>query len=418
MKPFDLRAFLRDRSRSLREKMEHLDGLIEEARAGGEYLHFRTVESPALPRVRARDLRTGGGAAEKIQMASNNYLGLTHHPRCIEAAREAVAEWGVGAGGPCTIQGWTTRLQEFEQALADYKGCEAAIVSPSGYSANIGTITALVGPGDSFICDELDHASIIDGGRYSGANFYVYRHDDVDDLRRVLEELKDHPGTKLLATCGVFSMDGDVAPLDRIVPLAREYDVMLMVDDAHGSGVVGPTGKGSPELRGVHGEVEIVMGTFSKAFGGYGGFVAGSKPLVNYLRHFARATMFSAAVAPMNIAAMHAALRVMQEEPGHLARLRENVEFMREGLADAGYDVGRSESAITPIMIRDAARCHALVREAYDEGLFLSMIEYPAVAVGTERIRLTCMANHTREDLETALEILVRLGRKHGVLEA
>lgn len=412
---FDIRAFLRDRSRSLPEKMEHLHEKIEAARQGREYLHFRTVTSPAGPRVEALDLDRGPGG-EKIMMASNNYLGLARHPRVVARAREALEHWGVGAGGPNTIQGWTREAQDLERELAAFKGCEACLLSPSGYSANIGAITALVGPGDVFICDELDHASVVDGGRYSGADFHVYAHQDVDDLARVLEETRHHRGNRLVVTCGVFSMSGHVPPLDRMVPLVREHGAMLMVDDAHGTGVLGETGRGSTEFRGVHGQVDVVMGTFSKAFGCYGGFVAGSAPLVEYLRHFARAVMFSASLSPMTVGAVRGALEVMREDPSLLAAVRANADYMKRELASRGFDIGDSHTPIVPVMIRDAERCAAVVRDAYEQGLFLSHVQYPAVPLGTERIRLTVMADHSPEDLDQALEILSLAGRRHGVL--
>lgn len=415
MTAFDLRRFLRDRSRGLVEKTRDLHQRIEDARARGEYLHFRTVCSPAEAEVVSRDL-DGQGEASRLQLASNNYLGLATHPRVVAAAREAVDAWGVGAGGPCTIQGWTPPLQALEAELAAFKGCEAAVVSPSGYAANVGTLTSLLGPDDVILCDELDHASILDGARFSGAQLRVFRHSDVDDLARSLEDLRDHPGTKLVVVCGVYSMDGDLAPLGAIVPVVREHGALLMVDDAHATGVVGATGKGTTEAEGVHGQVDLVMGTFSKALGCYGGFVAGPAHLVTFLRHLARATMFSAAPSPATIAAVREGLRVIADEPQLRQRLHENVAYVRGALTEAGFDVGASASAITPVMIRDEGRCHALVSDAYQAGLFLSMIQYPAVARGSERIRLTCMATHSRDQLEGAVSTLVELGRKHGVI--
>lgn len=399
----------------IRDKMKALAGAIDSMRPKKEYLHFRTVGSKASRRVMAKDL-DGERFSEKIMMCSNNYLALTDHPKVVAAAHRALDEWGAGAGGPCTIQGWTTLLQDFERDLAAFKGCEAAIVSPSGYSANVGTLTALLGPGDAFICDELDHASLIDGGRYSGADFYAYKHNDMQDLARVLADLDGVRCTKLVAVCGVFSMDGDTARLEEIVPLARRHDALVMVDDAHGTGVIGATGRGTAEHRGVTGQVDIVMGTFSKAFGGYGGFVAGSRELVEFLRHFARATMFSAAIAPMNVAALHAALDVMKTEPDRLARLRASSAWMKSELKKYGFTLGPSETAIIPVMIGDPDRCRAMVRDAYDAGLFLSMIEYPAVPAGTERIRLALMCTHTEADLAEALRILVDTGRRHRVI--
>lgn len=397
--------------------MEDFHRQVQEARALRKYLHFRTVSSPAGPRVEARAL-DGGPGQESIMMASNNYLGLAQHPKVVARAREALERWGVGAGGPNTIQGWTDFAQEVEAELASFKGCPASILAPSGYSANLGAVTALVGPGDVFVCDELDHASIVDAGRYSGAEFHVFAHRDPGDLRRVLEETASRRGTRLVVTCGVFSMSGHVPPLADYLELTRQHGALLMVDDAHGTGVLGATGRGSTEFCGVHGEVDVVMGTFSKAFGCYGGFVAGSEALVTYLRHFARAIMFSASLSPMTLGAVLGALEVMREEPERLAAVTANADFMKRELAAAGFDVGNSQTPIVPVMIRDGERCRGIVAEAHEKGLFLSSVEYPAVPLGEERIRLTVMADHSREDLFQATSILVAAGRHQGILPA
>ncbi|MBF0502015.1 MAG: aminotransferase class I/II-fold pyridoxal phosphate-dependent enzyme [Candidatus Riflebacteria bacterium] len=412
---FDVKALLSDQTMSLQEKMTLFDRVIDEARAKKIYLFFRTTTGPSEAHINAVTLE-GGRPMNMIMMASNNYLGLTTHPELKERAKAAIDKWGIGMAGPCTLNGNTTLHQEFESKLAVFKHCEASMLFPSGYSANIGCITAILGKGDVFIGDELNHASLIDGARFSGAKRLVFKHSDTVDLERCLIEAKSLPGQKLVAVDGVYSMDGEIAPLRPIVDLCKRYGVMLMVDDAHGTGAVGKTGRGSLEYCGVEGEVDIVMGTFSKAFGSFGGFVAGSKPFINWLRHFARAGMFTAAVAPMNVAACLAGLEVMQSHPELVEKLRENAAFLRNGLIEMGYEVGRDETAIIPVFVRDRIKAYAIVKEAYERGLFLSLIEYPAVAPGSERLRVTAMATHTREDLVTALSMLKELGHKYGVL--
>lgn len=412
---FDVKQLLQNQVMSLQEKMQVFHEVIEEAKKQKLYLYFRTTHGPSERHIIATSLETGQ-PTEMIMMASNNYLGLTTHPDVKRKTIEAVEKWGIGMAGPGTLNGNTTLHQEFESRLARFKHCEASMLFPSGYSANIGCITALLGRHDFFIGDELNHASLIDGARYSGAQRLVFKHSDSADLERCLKEVENKPGLKLVAVDGVYSMDGEIAPLRQIVDVCKKFNVMLLVDDAHGTGAVGKTGRGSLEYCGVEGEVDIVMGTFSKAFGCFGGFIAGSNILINWLRHFARAGMFTASVAPMNVAACMASLEVIEKNPELIHKLQENARYVREQLTDMGYEISNHETSIIPVFIRDREKANGIVKEAYERGLFLALIEYPAVAVGTERIRLTMMATHTDEDIKTALNLLNALGRKYGVL--
>ncbi|RCK79086.1 MAG: 8-amino-7-oxononanoate synthase [Candidatus Ozemobacter sibiricus] len=412
---FDVKALLADQTRSLPEKMALFHQVIEEARRQKLYLFFRTTTSASTNHIEAVTLETGQ-PKEMVMMASNNYLGLTTHPEVVARTKAAIDRWGIGMAGPCTLNGNTTLHQEFEARLAAFKHCEAAMLFPSGYAANIGLITALLGPHDWFIGDELNHASLIDGARYSRAQRLVFKHSDLADLERCLREVEGKPGQKLVAVDGVYSMDGEIAPLRPIVDLCKKYRALLLVDDAHGTGAVGQHGRGSLEYCGVEGEVDFVMGTFSKAFGCYGGFIASRKVVINWLRHFARSGMFTAAVAPMTVAACLAGLDIIEQHPELVAKLHENAALVRRRLTEAGFELGGLDAPIIPIFVRSREKVYAIVKEAYERGLFLSLIEYPAVAPGTERIRLTVMATHTPADLEFALSLLIELGRKYGVI--
>jgi len=412
---FDVKAFLADTSIPLPQKIEHFYQVIEEAKRQKLYLFFRTTTSASTNHIEAVTLETGQ-RMDMVIMASNNYLGLTTHPEVVAKAKAAIDKWGVGMAGPGTLNGNTLLHQEFEARLAKFKHCEAAMLFPSGYSANIGVLTALLSKGDWFIGDELNHASLIDGARFSRAQRLVCKHSDMADLERCLKEVQGKPGQKLVAIDGVYSMDGEIAPLRPIVDLCKKYGAILLVDDAHGTGAVGKFGRGSLEYCGVEGEVEIVMGTFSKAFGCYGGFIAGSRQLIAWLRHFARPGMFTAAVAPMTVAACMGSLDVIETHPELVAKLHENTRIVRERLLGMNYELGGADAPIVPIFIRNRDKAYAIVKEAYERGLFISLIEFPAVAPGTERIRLTLMATHTSKDIEFAMTMLHELGRKYGVI--
>ncbi|MBI3039984.1 aminotransferase class I/II-fold pyridoxal phosphate-dependent enzyme [bacterium] len=412
---FDVKSLIGDPSKTIQEKMVLFHQVIEEAKRRKLYLFFFFLYGPSENHILATTLETGE-PRDMIMMASNNYLGLTTNDEVKSKTKAAIDRWGIGMAGPGTLNGNTTLHQEFEAKLAEFKKCDAAMLFPSGYSANVGCITALLGKDDFFIGDELNHASLIDGARYSRAQRIIFKHSDPVDLERCLREISEKPGQKLVAVDGVFSMDGEIAPLQPIVNVCKKFGVMLLVDDAHGTGAVGKLGHGSLEHCDVEGKVDIVMGTFSKAFGCYGGFIAGSKELINWLRHFARAGMFTAALAPMTVAACMGSLEVIKNHPELVQRLHENSAFLHKSLQDMKFDLGPAQTPIIPVFIRDRAKAYGIVKEAYERGLFLSLIEYPAVAPGTERIRLTAMATHTKSDLDYAIDLLGKLGRKYGVI--
>jgi 8-amino-7-oxononanoate synthase len=413
---FDVKALVSDPNLTIDQKMDIFKQVIDEARRQKLYLYFRTTTGPSENHIEAISLETGR-PLEMIMMAANNYLGLTTHPEVVARTKAALDVWGVGMAGPCTLNGNTTLHQQFEAELAAFKGCESSMIFPSGYSANIGVLTAILGQNDHFIGDEHNHASLIDGARYSKARREIFRHNDVADLERVLKSLDGQPGVKLVAVDGVYSMSGDIAPLDQIVPLCKRHGALLLVDDAHGTGAVGKHGHGAAEVCGVQGQIDIVMGTFSKAFGCFGGFIAGAERLIHWLRHFARSGMFTAAVSPMVVAACQASLHMMQQHPELIDRLHDKARLMRTELRAMGFEVGgEGDTPILAIYIRDRGKTYAIVKEAYERGLFLAIVEYPAVAPGTERIRLTVSAAHTDEDITAALGLLKELGHRYGAL--
>ncbi|MBF0410510.1 MAG: aminotransferase class I/II-fold pyridoxal phosphate-dependent enzyme [Candidatus Riflebacteria bacterium] len=412
---FDLKDLVQDDSISLNQKMDILHNVIEEAKRQKLYLYFRTTNGPSEDHIQATSLETGK-PRDMIMMASNNYLGFTTNPEIKRRAIEIIEKWGIGMAGPCSLNGNTVLHQELEEKLARFKHCEAAMIFPSGYSANIGVITALLGKDDFFIGDELNHGSLIDGARYSRAERLVFKHSDCEDLERCLAKCEGKPGQKFVAVDGVYSMDGEIAPLRRIVDLCKKYNAMLLVDDAHGTGAVGANGRGSLEHCGVEGEVDIVMATFSKAFGCFGGFIAGSRQLITWLRFFGRSGMYTASVSPVIVGACLAGLEMMQNHPELIRKVQENARYVRSRLTQMGYKTSNHETAIIPVFLNDRMKTYSIVKEAYERGLFLSLIEYPAVPHGTERIRMTVMATHSREDLDKALDLLCELGKKYGAI--
>ncbi len=353
---------------------------------------------------------------EVINLSSNNYLGLATHPRLKAVAVEAVRKYGVGSGAVRTISGTMAMHMQLEEQIARFKHTEAAVVFQSGFTANAGTVSAVLGRGDWIISDELNHASIIDGARLSRAAIKVFPHADVAAAERILEELKDEPGRKLLITDGVFSMDGDIAPLPQLCDLAEKYGAIMMVDDAHASGVVGRNGRGTVDHFGLHGRVDIQVGTLSKAIGALGGYVCGSKDLIEFLRLRGRPFLFSTSHPPSVTATCMEAFRLLEAEPERIEKLWENTRFFKHGLKQLGFDTGRSETPITPIMIGEGARAIAFSRALFDEGLFVTGIAYPTVPEGKARLRAIVTATHTHEQLERAIDILDRVGHRSGIL--
>jgi glycine C-acetyltransferase len=352
-----------------------------------------------------------------LNLCSNNYLGLANHPHLKEAARQAVETYGVGPGAVRTIAGTMDLHLELERRLAAFKGVEAAISFQSGFSANLAVIPALVGEEDVIFSDELNHASIIDGCRLSRARVVRYRHADPADLRRAVRETEGYRRA-LLVTDGVFSMDGDIAPLDRLASVAEEHNLMLMVDDAHGEGVLGRGGRGIVDHYGLHGRVDIEVGTMSKAFGVVGGYVAGRQAMVNWLRQRGRPFLFSSAVTPADVAACIAAVDLLEESTDQVDRLWENGRYFKAKMKDLGFDTGFSETPITPVMLGEAPLAQQFSRRLFEEGVFATAIGFPTVPRGKARIRVMISAAHTTADLDQALAVFEKVGKELGVVGA
>lgn len=351
-----------------------------------------------------------------LMLASNNYLGLTHHPLIKQAAYSAIEIYGTGSGGSRLTTGSHPLYELLEQELAAFKGTEAAIVFNTGFMANIGAVTALVGPGDAVFSDEYNHASIIDGCRLSRAHTVIYRHADMAHLKEMLATTPCQ-GRRLIVTDGVFSMDGDIAPLDSIVELAEQCSALVMVDDAHAMGVIGEGGRGTVSHFGLHRRVHVQMGTLSKALAAEGGYVAGSRALINYLMNKARSYIFSTAQAPATVAAARAAIQVLSANPDMVQRLRNNADWMRDRLIRAGLSVEGGGTPILPVMIGEAADAVAMSRELKGAGLIVSAIRPPTVPPGTSRLRLTVSAAHTQEELADAAEKIIAAGRYLGLIK-
>ncbi len=352
---------------------------------------------------------------EVVNLASNNYLGLTTHPRLREAAIAATRDYGVGSGAVRTIIGTMTLHEQLEEKLAQFKHTDAAIVFQSGFTANTGVIPAVMGEGDVIISDELNHASIIDGCRLTRAVRKVYRHKDVAELQQRLEESKDARRV-MVVTDGVFSMDGDIAPLASIVEVAEKYGAIVMVDDAHASGVLGENGRGTVDHFGLHGRVHIQVGTLSKAIGALGGYIAGSRNLRDWLIQRGRPYLFSTSHPPAVAATCIAALDVLQEEPQLIERLWENTRYFKGELGRLGFDTGASETPITPVIVGESAKALQMSARLFEEGVFGQAIVFPTVARDRARVRTIVTATHTQEQLDRALEAFARVGKELAVI--
>ena len=350
-----------------------------------------------------------------VNLSSNNYLGLTTHPRLRARALEAIEEFGVGSGSVRTIAGTMAIHMELERRLAAFKQVEAVVVFQSGFAANAGTVSAVLNKEDVVVSDALNHASIIDGCRLSRAAIKVFPHKDVDAARKIIADLPAGQ-RKLLITDGVFSMDGDLGPLPDLCALAEETGCIMMVDDAHASGVFGKNGRGTVDHFGMHGRVDIQVGTLSKAIGALGGYVAGNRNLIEFLHHRARPFLFSTSHPPAVAAACIAALDVLMEEPQIIDRLWDNTRFFKAGLERLGFDTGLSESPITPVIAGDSARANALSDRLFEEGVFAQAIAFPTVARDKARVRTIVTATHTREDLQYALDKFEKVGRELGLI--
>jgi len=389
--------------------LSFLSEQLEAWRAAGTFQRLRVLQSACEP-VSLFD------GKEVINLASNNYLGLANHPKLVEASIAAARKYGAGSGAVRTISGTMSLHLELEQKIAAFKKVEACVVFQSGFAANAGTVAAILAPEDHIISDALNHASIIDGCRLSKAKIHVFSHKDTRRAGQILDELSNAPGRKLLITDGVFSMDGDIGPLPELVPLAERYGAIMMIDDAHSSGVLGRNGRGTVDHFGLHGRVDIQVGTLSKAVGVLGGYVCGSRDLIEFLYHRARPFLFSTSHPPAVAAACIAAFDILEQEPERIERLWENTRYFKGGLAKLGFNTGDSETPITPIMVGEAAAAHRFSRELFDEGLYSTGIGYPTVPEGKARIRTIVTATHTREMLDRALDILQQVAKRMGIL--
>ena len=388
--------------------LHYLDEALRELRRDGLYRTLRELEGEQLPRARF-------DGREVINLSSNNYLGLTTHPKLKEAAIQAVRTLGAGSGSVRTIAGTMKLHMELERRIAAFKKTEASVVFQSGFAANAGTVSSLLGKEDLIISDELNHASIIDGARLSRAQIRVFPHRDVEALERLLEETRDVK-RRLVITDGVFSMDGDVAPLPKIAALARAHGAIMMIDDAHSSGVLGKAGRGTVDHFDLHGQVDVQVGTLSKAIGVLGGYVCGSKSLIEYLYHRARPFLFSTSHPPAVAAACLAAFDVLEQEPERIEKLWANTRRFKAGLARLGFNTGSSETPITPILVGEADLAMRFSDRLFERGVFAQGIGYPTVAKGKARLRTIVTATHTDEDLDRALSILGEVGRTLGVV--
>lgn len=389
--------------------LAYLGDTLEELKSAGSYFRLRELESACEPVCRA-------DGREVINLASNNYLGLANHPKLKEAAEKAVREFGVGSGAVRTITGTMAMHMELERRIAAFKHTEACVVFQSGFTANAGTVSAILTPDDHIISDALNHASIIDGCRLSRAKIHVFRHAEAAHAAEILEGLKDLPGRKLLITDGVFSMDGDIGPLDALVPVAENYGAIMMVDDAHASGVLGRNGRGSVDHFGLHGRVHVQVGTLSKAIGALGGYVCGSRDLIEYLYHRARPFLFSTSHPPAVTAACIAAFELLEREPERVEALWTNTRHFQDALRAAGFDTGASQTPITPILVGEARAAMQFSAALFEEGLWATGIGFPTVPKGKARIRTIVTAAHTRAQLEQAVDILARVARRLGLL--
>ncbi len=373
------------------------------------FRNLRILEGRQLP-----EARFDGHSV--INLSSNNYLGLSTHQRLIDAAKQAAEAFGVGSGAVRTIAGTMQIHMELEEAIARFKHVEASVVFQSGFAANAGTVSSILGKGDLIISDELNHASIIDGCRLSRAEIRVFPHKDVNRLEEILKETAEFAGKKLLITDGVFSMDGDIAPLPELVELGERYGAILMVDDAHASGVLGSSGRGTVDHFNLHGRVDIQVGTLSKAIGSLGGYVCGNRKLIDFLYHRARPFLFSTSHPPAVAASCLAAFQVLQEEPVWIERLWENARFFKAELEKLGFNTGQSETPITPIVVGQGDLAMRFSDELFAEGVFAQGIGFPTVPEARSRVRTIVTATHTHEHLKRALAVLGRVGRRLGII--
>jgi glycine C-acetyltransferase len=403
-------------STTTRSQLSYLTDQMNELKKKGTHFKLRVLEDPQAPECTFDGKRV-------INLASNNYLGLTTHPKLEEAALAAIKKFGVGSGAVRTVSGTMTIHMELEERIARFKHTEAAVVFQSGFAANAGTVSAILGKEDFIISDELNHASIIDGARLSRATIKVFRHKDIANAEEQLASVAGQPGHKLIITDGVFSMDGDIGPLPALCDLADKYGAIMMIDDAHSSGVLGRNGRGTVDHFNMHGRVDIQVGTLSKAIGALGGYVCGSRELIDFLYHRARPFLFSTSHPPSVAATCIAAFEVLEQEPELIEKLWENTRYFKKELGTLGFNIGGvntpvSETPITPIIVGEGRLAMEFSRELFNEGVFTPGIAFPTVAEGKARLRTIMTATHTREQLDRALEVLKKVGKRMGIVAA
>jgi glycine C-acetyltransferase len=390
-------------------KLQWIDEELQNLHDAGLYNHIRTLGSAQGAWLVVDDKRV-------LNFCSNNYLGLANHPRIAAAARKAIEAYGVGPGAVRTIAGTLSLHVELDKRLAAFKGVKSAITFQSGFTANTGTIPALVGKEDAIFSDALNHASIIDGSRLSGAKIIRYEHCDVSDLETQLKEHRASYRRVMVITDGVFSMDGDVAPLDKIYQVSQGYGAILMVDDAHGEGVLGKGGRGIVDHFKLHGLVDVEVGTLSEAFGVVGGVVAGNPKVVEWLHQRGRPFLFSSAMTVPDVAACIEAINILEESTEYVDKLWSNANYFKTEMRNLGFDTGNSLTPITPVMLGEAPLAQAFSRELFEAGVFGMAIGFPTVARGKARIRVMISAAHEVDDLDQGLEAFTKVGRKLGVI--
>ncbi len=390
--------------------LDYLREELQQLERQGLLLHPRTLEGPTGGRARF-------DGREVINLASNNYLGLANHPRMNEAAARAARELGAGTGAVRTIAGSMSMHRDLERRFAAFKHAEDALMFQSGFTSNAGTVAAILTKEDVIVSDQLNHASIVDGARLSRAEIKVFPHKDADAADALLRETRREGRRQLLITDGVFSMDGDIAPLPDLVEVAERHGAIMMVDDAHASGVLGAGGAGTVDHFGLHGRVDVQVGTLSKAIGVLGGFIAGPRHLIEWLQNRGRPYLFSTSAPPAVVAACMEALDIIRDEPDRLERLWSNTRSFKAGLHALGFDTGASETPITPVITGDEEKTQAFARRLFEEGVFTPAIVFPTVAKGRARVRTIVTAEHTSEDLKEALDVFDRVGRELGLLD-
>lgn len=391
--------------------VEEFERELNERREQGLYVTIRKIGSPQGAWIIVDGKKV-------LNLSSNNYLGFANHPRLKEAAKKGIDDYGAGPAAVRTIAGDQLPQEKLEEMLAEFKGAEAAVLYQSGFCANLGTIPALVGEGDAIFSDELNHASIIDGCRLSRAKIIRYPHLNVQTLEELLKQERQNYKKAMIITDGVFSMDGDIAPMDKLADLADKYQCILYVDDAHGEGVLGDSGRGIVDYFGLQGRVDVEIGTLSKAFGVVGGFAAGSKLLAELLKQKARPLLFSSAPTAADVYASMEAVRILQESDELVKKLWENANYFKEHMKKAGFDLGNSQTPITPVMIGDEITTQEFSKKLFERNVFAQAISYPTVPKGKARMRVMISATHSRDDLDFAVEQFTAVGKELGVIQS